>query len=212
MEGIVEDLSKRSGWGHIVGETANRDRLTTATTVLFLPLSEKLDKDVLRVSLVEQLGEEVKVGHQSSLENDRDVGGVEELDGVGSSVSTVTFVLDGEIDAETLEVDHDDEHEHGGKQVENVRKVLAVKSFVESAHLICTSDKHMEHSNDSSFELSTTSGVDGGWGECLPDDVFADICRDKEGNSRSKTVALCEELVENKNNHTSKEKLEDDEG
>mmetsp|Transcript_14743 Transcript_14743/g.29865 ORF Transcript_14743/g.29865 Transcript_14743/m.29865 type:complete len:304 (+) Transcript_14743:600-1511(+) len=212
MEWIVKNLSKRGGWGDVVSEAADRNRLTTASTILLLPFSEKFNENVLRVSLVEQLREEVKVGHQSSLEDDRDVGGVEEFDRVRSGVSTVTFVFDREIDTETLEVDHDNENEYSGKEVEDVGKILAVERFIKSAHLICTGDEHVEHGNDGSLELSSTASVDGCWGERLPDDVLADIRCNKERNPRSKTVTLSEELVEHKNNHTSEEKLEDNEG
>lgn len=47
-----------------------------------LPLAQELDKDVAAVALVEELGDEVEVGHQRALQDDGHVGGVEQLDGV----------------------------------------------------------------------------------------------------------------------------------
>jgi len=41
--------------------------------VIFLPLSEKTDEEVALKLLVEDLGEEVEVGNESSLKNDGNV-------------------------------------------------------------------------------------------------------------------------------------------
>ncbi len=50
----------------------------------------------------------------------------------------------------------------------------------------------MKESNDSSFKLSPSAGVDGGWTERLPDDRLTDIGGDEQGDPRAKTVALLE--------------------
>lgn len=50
----------------------------------------------------QQLGDEEHVGDQSGLENDGDIGGVEQLDGVGHSLSSVPLALDLDVDLEAL--------------------------------------------------------------------------------------------------------------
>ena len=48
------------------------------------------------------LGDDVEVGDQGALQHDGDVGGVEQLDGVGAVLATVASTLDGEIHSEAL--------------------------------------------------------------------------------------------------------------
>merc|ERR1712070_1095713 len=109
MEGIVQNFSNRFRRGHAVRETANWDRLSaSAGTFNLLPATQKLHKYVSAVTLVKQLREEVQVGNQRGLEDDRNVRGVEQLDGVGALLTTVLLVLDWEIHTEALEVDDDD--------------------------------------------------------------------------------------------------------
>ena len=54
----------------------------------------------------------------------------------------------------------------------------------------------MEEGNDSSLEFSSTSNVDSSWGECLPDNRFANVRSDKKRDTRAQTIAL-EEAIEN---------------
>jgi len=100
VDGVVEDLGHRLGGRDVVRETANRHRVASSGSVDILPPSEKTDEEVARVTLVEKLGEEVDVRHESGLEDDGDVGGVEELDGVRALLAAVLLVLDGEVDTE----------------------------------------------------------------------------------------------------------------
>lgn len=62
---------------------------------------------------MEHLRDEVQVADQCSLQDDGDVGCVEELDGVGGCSSSYLIVLDGDIDLESLEVDDYQEHQDG---------------------------------------------------------------------------------------------------
>ena len=52
------------------------------------------------------LRDEIKVGNKSTLENDGDVGSVEELDRVRTILATITCTLDGKIDSEPLQTPH----------------------------------------------------------------------------------------------------------
>ena len=45
----------------------------------------------------------------------------------------------------------------------------------------------MEKSNDGAFKLGSSASIDGGWGEGLPDDRFADVGSDEQRYSRSAT-------------------------
>lgn len=157
------------------------------------------------------LGDDVEVGHESGLEDDWDVRGVEELDWVAAVLSTVAGRLDWEVNAESLEVDNHSEHEEGGHQVHQVREVLAVEGFTESTDLVGAGSKKMEEGDNGSFELSSASGVHGSWGECLPDNSLADVGGDEKRNSRSQSVSLLEELVEKKDDKTGDDKLDNDE-
>ena len=157
------------------------------------------------------------------MENNGDVGSVEQLDWVGRVLATVSDGLDGQIDAETwkaarikfsflfptLEVDDDQENDNSGQKVHQVGQVGAVEGLVQSADLVGFSGQKMEKCNDGSLELGTSADVDSGWWECLPDDSFADVSRDEERDTGSETVALGEELVQQENNQTGDEKLND---
>lgn len=100
MEGIRVNLCELSGRRDVVGQSSDRD--AAASHLEVLPLAEQLDQKVASEFLVEELGEEVEVGDKSGLEDDWDVGGVEELDGVGGVMSADFGVLDCEVDSEAL--------------------------------------------------------------------------------------------------------------
>ena len=83
--------------------------------------------------IVEAIGEgvdHVEVGDEGGLEDDRDVGGVEELDGVAAVLASVPGALDGQVHPESLEVYHHAEDEDGGDvemELQNVRRDGASK-------------------------------------------------------------------------------------
>ena len=70
----------------------------------------------------------------------------------------------------------------------------------------------MEESDDSSFELCTSARVDGSWTERLPDNSLTDVGGDEERDTRTKTIAFLEQLVQQQHNKTSTEKLGQGEG
>lgn len=91
-----------------------------ATNFSLTPFTQEANQEVSIEISVEHLREEVKIGDQSSLEDDGHVGSVEQLDGVGLNGTTDSVVLEGDVNLEALEVDDDDEDEHGGDQVRQV--------------------------------------------------------------------------------------------
>ena len=58
--------------------------------------------------------------------------------------------------------------------------------------------------DDDAIELGAPAGVDGGWGEALPDDRLAD-CLDEEGDAG----ALLEQLVLEEDDEAGHEQLDD---
>ena len=85
-----------------------------------LPLTEEFNEEVCFVSFVKDLREEVQVTDQSSLEDNRDVGRVEELYRVGSVSSGLVLVSNFNLEFESLEVDDNEEDNDGCDQVEKV--------------------------------------------------------------------------------------------
>jgi hypothetical protein len=155
-----------------------------------LPSSEQVNEQVITESSIQQLGEEVQVGNQCSLQDDGNVRSIEELDWVGSLSSTHFGALYWEINSESLEVDNNDENESSGEQVGQVGEILPIESFLQSSDFILSGDEKMEKSNDGSFEFSSSSGVNGGRAEGSPNDVFTNVGSDEERNSRSKSISL----------------------
>jgi hypothetical protein len=209
MERIVDDFSKRGRRGNVIGNSSNRD-LLTRSTLHFLPLSKKTNQNIGRSSVVQELGDKVQVGHQCGLKNDRHVGGVEELDGIVSLLSSVLLVLDGKIHTPSLEVDDYNKDKDGGQKVGQVGKVLTIESFLESANLVGSGNEKMEQGNDGSLKLGTTSSVQSGRTERLPDNGFANVGSNKERDTRSETISLLEEFVKGKDNETGAKELSND--
>jgi len=209
VERIVDDFRKGSRRGNVVSNSSDRDLLSHGSLDI-LPLSEKTNQDIGRGTVVQKLGDKVQVGNKGGLKDDRHVRGVEKLDRVVSLLSTVLLVLDRKIDTPSLEVNDNDEDQNGSQKVGQVRKILTVESLFKGLDLVGTSDEKVEEGNDGSFEFGTTSSVDGGGTESLPDDSFTNVGGDENGDTRSKTVSLLQELVESKNNQSRAEELEDD--
>lgn len=69
----------------------------------------------------------------------------------------------------------------------------------------------MEQSNDGSLEFRSTSSVDGGGRESLPDDALANVGGNEKRDTGSKTVTLLEELIEKNDNETCNNELENKE-
>lgn len=69
----------------------------------------------------------------------------------------------------------------------------------------------MEQSDDGALKFRSAAGVDGGGGERLPDDALTNVGGDEERDTRSQTVALLEELIEENDDETGDNELEDKE-
>merc|ERR1719237_1663001 len=124
------------------------------------------------------------------LQDDGNVRGVEELDGVRRVLATVAGRLDGEIHAEALEVYDDAEDENCGHEVHDVGEVLPVERLAKGPDLVLSGGEQVEERDDGALELGAAPRVDGCGREALPDDGLADVGGDEERNSGSKAVAL----------------------
>jgi len=194
---------------HVVDKTGDGEHLRRA--LASLPDSDHLNQKVVAEARVEHLTDEEDVGGKGRLEHDGHVGGVEETDGVRTTHTTLARRLDGDLDAETLEVDDGAEDGNGSDQVHDVGQVLAVEGLLEGKLLVGPGDQKVDKGNDGTLELRTSAGVDGGRRESLPDDRLADVGGDEEGDTTAETVALLEELIEEDNNQSGGEKLDNEE-
>lgn len=159
------------------------------------PLTQETNDEVTTEVSVEHLGEEVKVGNKSGLEDDRHVGGVEELNGIRLNSTSNSVVLEGDINLETLEVNDNDENKSGRDQTSQVGEVRSVESVLESDELVVNNEQTVEEIQNSTFILfsfETRNRISNG-GERFPDDGFANVDGDEDGNSGvTQTVTLGE--------------------
>lgn len=100
MEGVAEDVGPLTRWADVVSKTTNRSRGTRH--VKLLPLAEESNEEVALELAVQNLRQEVQVADESGLKDDRDVAGVEKLDGVRVSLTTSALVLKWKFDTEAL--------------------------------------------------------------------------------------------------------------
>lgn len=151
----------------------------------YRPGAQQINQEIAAESGGEHLGDDVEVGDQSGLQDDGDVGGVEQLDGVGVLLPAVTSRLDGQVHPEALrftrvcsanrdstnaplrsskaqtphlEVYDDSKDEHRGDQVHEVGQVLPVEGFPQSSHFVRPSGQKMEESDDGSLEFCAWGG------------------------------------------------------
>ena len=66
------------------------------------PLSKETHEEVALELAVKHLGQEVQVGDEGGLQDDRDVGSVEEFDGIGVGLSSLPLALQCKFDSEAL--------------------------------------------------------------------------------------------------------------
>ena len=176
-----------------------------------LPDTKKLDQKVVAELGEESLTEEEDVGRQRRLKHDWHVRGVEEADWVRSTHATLARRLDWDLNAETLEVDNSTKDGDRSQEVHDVWQVLSVKGLAKSELLVWPSDQKVDKSDNGTLELWSSSGVDGGWGESLPDNGLANVGCNEERDTATKTVALLEKLVQENDDQGCSEKLNDEE-
>mmetsp|Transcript_72030 Transcript_72030/g.201041 ORF Transcript_72030/g.201041 Transcript_72030/m.201041 type:complete len:317 (-) Transcript_72030:255-1205(-) len=208
MEGILPDVGNVAGRGHVVRQASHGDRL--AAVVLLLPLAEQVDQHVRLEAPVQQLREEVQIRHERRLQDDGDVRGVEQLDRIGPLLAADLLVLHTQVHTEALEVNHDEEHQDGGKQVGQVRGRLSVEGLSQGCHLVAPRRQEVEGRHDGAFELRALACVHRRGRKRLPDNALTDVGSDEQRDPRTNAVSLLHELVQKQHDHARKEQLEDD--
>lgn len=140
--------------------------------------------------------DEEDVRGKGRLKHDGHVGGVEEAHRERSAHTTLAVGLDGNLHAESLEVDDGSENNDSGQEVHNVRQALTVERLAKGKLLVRPGDQKVEEGDDGALELGTAASVDGGGRKGLPHDRLANVSRDEQGDTGAETIALLEELIE----------------
>jgi hypothetical protein len=181
----------------------------TTNVFSYLPNTEQPDENVVGETAEEHLREDEDVGGQGGLQHDRHVGGIEELDGVGSALSTELVGLDRDLDTEALEVDDGGEDDGGGDEVHDVGEATTPESLTKSATFVVPGEEEVEEGNESTLKFWSTPGIDGGWRERFPDDRLADVSSDEERDTRTETVTLLEKFIEENDDKSGDDELDD---
>lgn len=134
-----------------------------------------------------------EVRNKGSLENDWDVGSVEQLDWVWLGLALNSVALDSKINSESLEENDDEEDENSWEQVDKIWEFRSVEWMLDSLEFIGSEEDGVEEGNDWSLVLLSVGSGLGDGGEWLPDDGLADVDGNEEGDTRvSDTVSLLE--------------------
>lgn len=100
VDRVFNHMAQRFWWREVVAEA--RDWVGAHGSICCWPHTQEADKDVACETRGEHLRDDVQVADQGTLQNDGNVGGVEELDRVGGALATVASRLDGQVHTETL--------------------------------------------------------------------------------------------------------------
>ena len=206
LERIGKSISEGGGSIQVVNETADR----TSLLLIMRPLTEETDEEVSFPTSGQQLGDDHEVGGEGGDDDDGGVGGVEQLDGIDALLTTVLGVLDRQFHTEALEVDDDEEDDDGSKEVGDVGKTRAVEGIAESTDLVLTGNEAVEQGDDGTFEFLTTTVIDSGGREGSPHDRLADVGGDEQANTRTNTITLLQEFVQQENDDAGSRQLNDE--
>jgi len=138
----------------------------------------------------EHLWDDEHVWHQCRLQHDRHVWGIEELDEVRSPLTIGLVALNGDLNAESLEVDDDGKNNNHQEQAHDVRKPLLPEGLMQRTTFIMPREQEVEQCNDGTFKLISMANIDGGRGKGLPDDGLTDIGGNKKVDAGSETVTF----------------------
>ena len=114
------------------------------------------------------------------MQHDWHIRGVKQAHWVRATHAPLARGFDRDLNSKTLEIDDCGKNNKCGQKIHYVGQVLPVESLTKSSLFIRPSQKKMEECNDSSFELRPAARVDGGWGECFPDNRLANVGCDEE--------------------------------
>ena len=84
---------------------------------------------------------------------------------------------------EALEVDNDHEDDDSCYEVHHVRETIAPEGFSECTTFVIPGKQEMEQGDDGTLEFGTSAGIESGRRERFPDDTFAYVGCDEEGDT-----------------------------
>lgn len=120
------------------------------------------------------------------------------------------IAFDGNLDAESLQVDNDSKDRDSGNEVHDIWQPLAPQGLLQRTAFVVPGQKEVEECNKGTLKLGTTASVDGGGGECLPDDRLANVGGNEEGNTRAEAISLLEEFIKENDDERRNDELEDE--
>ncbi len=163
----VVDYLLNSLWRHqVISQSSNEFFLLTSRSCL--PDPEEADKCVLLELFVEQVRNDVQVGNQRSLQNNRSVGEVKQLNRVALRHSPHLLILKLQVDLKPLEINDNQEDENRCQDVVQVGQMGSVKGQIESGQLVILREHEMEESHQGSFKFNSSLGLNGDRTHGLP--------------------------------------------
>ena len=94
VDGVLQDVRERLRRREVVAQTSDGVGTCRSTTPDVRPHTKQVDQDVPTELRCQHLRDEVQVGHEGALQDDGDVGGVEQLDWIRAVLSSVTGGFD----------------------------------------------------------------------------------------------------------------------
>lgn len=174
---VIETLRRAD----IVSQTTNRCLMSSHIVVL--PLTKKSHNEVSSELACKNLSEEVDVGNEGGLKNNRNVRCVEKLDWVWLLETSHLSAGKAEFNTEALEVDDNEHDDRSGEEVAKIRGILPIERLLQAVKLVWFCDQEMESGNDSTLEFGSLVSSNGNWGEGLPEDGLADVSGNEEGDT-----------------------------
>lgn len=104
MQRVFKHVPKGFGRRQVIADAASGEAAIGSGGVG--PCAENVDQDVSAKTSGQHLGDDVEIGDERRLEDDGNVGGVEELNWVGRVLAAVAGGFDWQIDAEPLKSGH----------------------------------------------------------------------------------------------------------
>jgi hypothetical protein len=129
------------------------------------------------------LGEEVDIRNESSLQNNWDVTGVEQLNRVWLSETSLLSSLELKYNLEVLEINYNEHHQYSGQKITNIRRVLPLERLIESIYWVRFCKHEVEQSNNGTLEFSSLVGSNCNGGERFPHDGLADVSGNEKGDT-----------------------------
>ena len=124
------DIIHALRWTDVVSKSSNWCGVTSH--VIVLPFSKETNDEIASELSCQDLGEEIDVRDESTLEDDWNIGCVEKLDWIWLSETSHLSATQTKFNSETLEVDNYHSYDYGCDQVAKIWSVLSVECLLET--------------------------------------------------------------------------------